>query len=608
MKMILSGNEAVARGAWQWGVRFAAAYPGTPSTEILEALFGYPDLCAQWCVNEKVAFDEGLGASIAGARVLVAMKHVGLNVAADSLMTASYTGIGGGFVVVSCDDPGMHSSQNEQDNRNYAAFAKVPLLEPADSQECLDFVGRALDLSERFDTPVLLRLTTRISHSRCVVETVGSRQVPEPRPFVKQPEKYVMVPAYARVRHRLVEQRMSALAEFSETTDLNRIEPGEDDFGLVSSGVSYQYAKEAFPNAAVFKLGFSYPLPLKRLREFVATIGRVYVIEELDPFIEERLRAAGISVQGKALLSLCGEYSPLAIRRAIHRDLHGEPPLSSHPSPPVTDLPPRPPVLCPGCPHRGIFYALHCLNVNVMGDIGCYTLGVLPPLLAMDSCICMGAGVGMGIGMDKVSERGRTVAVVGDSTFIHAGIPALVDMAWNRSASVLIILDNRTTAMTGRQPTAASSPTGSPRGSTGFQPVTNHGQSARGGHATQDSPPLDLVRLCQAAGIEDVAVVDPYRLDKVFETLRRALASDRPSVIITNRPCGLLAGVERQAPLTIDADLCQGCLECAELACPALVVEQDRARIVQDLCRGCTLCMQVCDLGAVVSRNKTGEA
>jgi len=582
MKTVLSGNEALARGAWQAGVMFAAAYPGTPSTEILESLQGYREVHAQWAVNEKVAFDEALGASMGGARALVSMKHVGLNVAADSFMTASYTGVGGGLVVVSCDDPGMHSSQNEQDNRNYAAFAKAPLLEPADSQECLEFVGRAFDLSEQFDTPVLLRLTTRISHTRCVVETDGKRQIPTGRGFAKEPEKYVMVPAYARVRHRIVEERLAALAAFAETTDLNRSESGSGDFGLIASGISYQYAKEAFPEAPIFKLGFSYPLPLRRLREFVASVGRVYVIEELDPFIEERLLAAGIPVRGKALLSLCGEYTPRAIHEAINKDLGRPSPLASGLSPLTSSLPPRPPVLCPGCPHRGILYALNRLKVNVMGDIGCYTLGALPPLLAMDSCVCMGASVGLGVGLDKVSERGRTVAVVGDSTFIHSGIPPLIDMAWNRGAGVLIILDNRTTAMTGRQPTAASSPTGSARTD-----------------VLEGAPPLDLVRLCQAAGIEDVAVVDPYRLDQVFETLRRALASERPSVIITNRPCGLLATVERQEPLAIDADLCQGCLQCAELACPALVVEGDQARIVEELCRGCTLCSQVCDFGAV---------
>jgi indolepyruvate ferredoxin oxidoreductase alpha subunit len=591
MKRILSGNEAVAHGAWRYGVAFAAAYPGTPSTEILESLLTYRDLHAQWCVNEKVAFDEALGASMGGVRVLVAMKHVGLNVAADSLMTASYTGVGGGFVVVSCDDPGMHSSQNEQDNRHYAAFAKIPLLEPSDSRECLEFVGLALDLSERFDTPVLLRLTTRIAHTRCLVETNDSRVEPQRKGMIKQPEKYVMVPAYARVRHRLVEQRLLALADASEANNLNRIEPGDGDFGLIASGVSYQYAREAFPNAPMFKLGFSYPLPLKRLRQFVAGVGRAYVIEELDPFVEDRLLAAGIPVRGKSLLSLCGEYTPLAIRRAVDADLGRSSPPTSHLPPPASDLPPRPPVMCPGCPHRGIFYALKDLKVNVMGDIGCYTLGALPPLLAMDSCVCMGASVGLGTGLDRVSERGRTVAVIGDSTFVHSGVAPLIDMVWNRSQAVLIILDNQTTAMTGHQPTAASSATGS---------------SADG--TPEESAPLDLVRLCKAAGVKDVTVVDPYRLDRIFAALRQALAGDRPSVIITNRPCGLLATVQRQAPLAIDADLCQGCLQCAQLACPALVVEGEKGRIVQELCRGCTLCSQVCSFGAVaLPRNAAAD-
>lgn len=581
MRMILSGNEAVAYGAWLHGVRFAAAYPGTPSTEILETLMRFDDIRAQWSVNEKVAFDEAMGASMGGARSLVAMKHVGLNVAADSLMTCSYTGVGAGLVVVSCDDPGMHSSQNEQDNRTYAAFAKIPMLEPADSQECLEFVGRAFEISERFDTPVLLRLTTRISHTRCVVETDGERLDIPPKGFSKSPEKYVMLPAHARLRHRVVERRLADLAEFSEQTDLNRVEGEGDGFGLIAAGICFQYAREAFPEAPIFKLGMSYPLPVRRLREFANRVGRAYVIEELDPFVEERLLAAGIAVRGKALLDRCGEYSPSAIRRAIERDLgcdrRGELPESA----PVEDLPPRPPVMCPGCPHRSVFYALKRLKVAVMGDIGCYTLGALPPLSAMDSCLCMGASVGMGFGLDAVSERGRTVAVIGDSTFIHSGIAPLIDMAWNRGAGVLVILDNRTTAMTGRQPTAASSPCGANIGEVG------------------SVAPIDLVRLCKAAGVEDVSVVDPYRLEDVFETLRRALASERPSVVITNRPCRLLQAAERGAPYAIDGSVCRTCRLCAELACPAIVVEGDGMRIIEQLCTGCSLCAQLCKVGAI---------
>jgi len=592
MKVVLSGNEAVARGAWLFGVRFAAAYPGTPSTEILEALLRCPDVEARWCVNEKVAFDEALGASMGGLRALAAMKHVGLNVAADSLMTASYTGVGGGLVVVSCDDPGMHSSQNEQDNRNYAAFAKIPMLEPADSQECLEFVGRALELSERFDTPVLLRLTTRLSHTRCVVEAGGERLAVEAKGFAKQPEKYVMVPAYARVRHEIAEKRLRALAEFSDSTVLNRIEPGGEEFGLIAAGVSYQYAKEAFPEAPIFKLGMSYPLPLRRLREFVESVGRAYVVEELDPFIEQRLKAEGIEVRGKALLSPCGEYTPAAIRRAIEADM-GRPAKGATVSvpAPVEDLPPRPPVMCPGCPHRGVFYTLGRLKVRVMGDIGCYTLGALPPLLAMDSCVCMGASVGLGIGLDKASEPGRTVAVIGDSTFLHSGIAPLVDMAWNRSGGVLLILDNRTTAMTGRQPTAASSPTG-----------TNEPCAAG------ESPPIEFEALCRAAGIEDVAVVDPFDLGALDEALKKALADERPSVIITNRPCILLSQAERRPPLAVDEDLCRGCGQCTKLGCPAIVVEDEVAKILPLLCTGCGLCAQVCKFDAIGPPAQSVEA
>ena len=583
MRVVLSGNEAVARGAWQHGVTFAAAYPGTPSTEILETILAeYSAIRGQWAVNEKVAFDEALGASIGGARVLVAMKHVGLNVAADSLMTAAYTGVGGGFVVVSADDPGMHSSQNEQDNRNYAAFARIPLLEPADSQECLEFTGRALAISEQFDTPVLLRLTTRLSHTRCVVETTGGRTETPRRPFERRPEKYVMVPAYARARRRLLEERLARLTAFAETTDLNREEPGAGDFGLIASGVAYQYAKEAFPEAPLFKLGFAYPLPVERLRAFVARVGRVYVIEELDPFFELRLLAAGIPVRGKALLSPCGEYTPAAIRNAIHKALGR--PITTAPAPePVADLPPRPPVMCPGCAHRGIFYALKSLKVRVMGDIGCYTLGALPPLQAMDSCVCMGASVGMGAGLDAVSEPGRTVAVIGDSTFLHSGVAPLIDMAWNRGASVLIILDNRTTAMTGRQPTAASAASG----------------RALDGASDGATPPIDLVALCRAAGIDDVTVVDPYDLRAVFTALRRALQSERPSVILTNRPCGLLVRERPAAPFAFDAELCSNCTQCAQLACPAILAEDERMGNQREICVACSLCAQVCAFGAI---------
>ena len=582
--LLMSGNEAIARGAWEAGCRFGAGYPGTPSSEILPALTALGDCYTEWSVNEKCALEAASGASLTGARSIVTMKHVGLNVAADPFFTLSYTGVGGGLVVVSADDPAMHSSQNEQDNRQYARAAKVPMLEPCTAQEALEFTRLAFELSEQFDTPVLLRETTRLSHGDGIV-TVGERGVGSgPCAPEKQAEKYVMIPARARQRRVVMAERTRKLREFSERTELNRREPGDPAIGIISSGMAYEYAKEVRPDASFLKLGFTWPLPERLIRGFAASVVKLYVIEELDLFLTEQIRALGVTVEPLPESLQLGELSPARVRAALQgADALAEVDAS---------LPMRPPQLCAGCPHRGVFHILRKLKLFVAGDIGCYTLGTLPPLLALDTCLCMGAGVGQVHGINQAcGGKQRAVAVIGDSTFVHSGVAPLIDMVWNRSQAVLIILDNQTTAMTGHQPTAASSATGS---------------SADG--TPEESAPLDLVRLCKAAGVKDVTVVDPYRLDRIFAALRQALAGDRPSVIITNRPCGLLATVQRQAPLAIDADLCQGCLQCAQLACPALVVEGEKGRIVQELCRGCTLCSQVCSFGAVaLPRNAAAD-
>ena len=441
-KMLLTGNEAIALGAYEHGVQVASAYPGTPSTEILETLAKYKDIHAQWSPNEKVALEVALGASIAGVRALCAMKHVGVNIAADPLFTCAYTGINGGLVLVSADDPGMHSSQNEQDNRIYARFAKIGLLEPADSQEAKDMTGQALTISEQFDVPVMLRTTTRISHSKSLV-TRGNPPERKPQEYVKNAAKYVAVPANSRGRRLIVEERMQEMARFSEETELNRIEWGDKQIGIITSGIAYQYVKEALPQASVFKLGFTNPLPLKRIAAFAQEVEQLWVVEELEPFIEEQVRAAGIEVHGgKAQLTSMGEYSASLIRQAVLNEAAA----AAQPAP----VPIRPPVLCPGCPHRGVFYALRRNRKLVTGDIGCYTLGAQAPLAAIDTTICMGASIPVALGMQKAKPElaGQVVAVIGDSTFLHSGITGLVDTVYNQAASTIIILDNRITAMT----------------------------------------------------------------------------------------------------------------------------------------------------------------
>jgi len=572
-KALLSGNEAVARGAYEAGCRFAAAYPGTPSTEILENIAGYGPIDAQWSPNEKVAFEVAMGASFGGVRSLVAMKHVGLNVAADPLFTSSYVGVNGGFVIITADDPGMHSSQNEQDNRRYAKFAKLPCLEPSDSQEAKEFVGQALDISERFDTPVLLHLTTRICHSKGLV-TLGRRHRLRRKEYHKDARKRLIIPAHARVRHSVVERRLKELERFSNRTTLNRIERGTSDLGVVTSGVAYQYAREVFPRASFLKIGMSFPFPHQLARRFARGVNKIYVVEEMEPVLEEELRLTGIPVTGKERIPVEGELSPEAVRQAFF----GKRRRQSAPAARVG----RPPVLCPGCPHTGLFYTLKRLKIGSTGDIGCYTLGALPPLNAMDTCICMGASIGNALGMEKA--RGpegaqKMVAVIGDSTFLHSGMTGLLDVVYNHGTTTVIILDNRTTAMTGHQD----------------HPGT--GRTLKGDPASM----VDLKKLCQALGVDDVVEVDPHDLKATREAVKQAVGKRHPSVVITRRPCLLSREADQTAePLSVDEAICTACGRCLELGCPAIVRQPNgKAEIQKYLCVGCGLCRQVCPQGAI---------
>jgi len=575
VRLLLSGNEAIARGSYEAGVTVACGYPGTPSTEILETIVQWPEVQAQWSPNEKVAFEVALGAAVAGARALVTMKHVGLNVAADPLFTAAYTGINGGLVVVVADDPGMHSSQNEQDSRHYARSAKVPMLEPSDSAEARAMAMLAFELSERFDTPVLLRSSTRISHSKSPV-AVGERRVPDAKHFRRDPRKYVMVPANARERRKVLEQRLRDLAQFSEQTELNRAEYRDTSLGIVTSGVSYQYVREALPHASVLKLGMVYPLPASAVREFASRVERLCVVEELDPFLEEQIRGLGIHVEGKSLIPAYGELDPDIVAHAIdHHGLHewadGEP---------GDDLPARPPVMCPGCPHRAVFFVLAKIGATVFGDIGCYTLGVAPPLSAMHTCVCMGAGVGMALGAQKAGLTGPVVAVIGDSTFVHSGITPLIDIVYNRGAATVLILDNRTTAMTGRQD----------------HPATGRTLSGEETHE------LDLAALAGAVGVKDVRVVDPYDMYALEQAVRAAVNHPAPSVVVVRRACALADRRSWKAAMHVDPDLCTSCGLCGRLGCPALrppVGRDSIASIDPILCTGCGECAQLCPHNAI---------
>ncbi len=593
MRELLSGNEAVARGVYEAGVKLAAAYPGTPSTEILETLAErYRSVYSQWSPNEKVAFEVGIGASIGGARALVTMKHVGVNVAADPLMTFSYTGVNGGFVLVSADDPEMHSSQNEQDNRYYAKFAQIPMLEPSDSQEAKDMVVTAYELSELFDTPVLLRLTTRISHSKGVVELSEPVEGPD-RKFVKDPGKYVMIPSNARGRHAVVVERLEKLRKFTEETPLNSVEDNGSKIGIITGGVAYQYAKEVAPDLDYLKLGMSYPLPMEKIGEFIRSHEKVIVVEELEPFYEEQIKAAGYDIAGKEFFGPLGELSPKRVAEGLHlAGVIGE--VAAAVIPPADNMFPRPPVLCPGCPHRGAFMALRKLKVTVTGDIGCYTLGVLKPLNALDTCICMGASIGNAIGMERVQgSRNGTVAVIGDSTFFHSGITGVLDAVYNKSNVTIIILDNRATAMTGGQQ----------------HPGT--GKTLMG----EDAVNVEIEPLVRALGVQNVRTLDAYDYDAAIDTIKEEMEKPGPSIIVTTRPCVLMPKRIMDEPYVVDLDLCNGCGACFRVSCPAIAASDEtnkhghpKAVIDTTLCTGCTLCAQICPEEAIVLKSQFVKA
>ncbi len=574
MKELLIGNMAIARGAYEAGVRVATAYPGTPSTEIISSLAQYDDVYAEWAPNEKVAMEVGAGASIGGARTLVAMKHVGVNVAADPLYTFAYTGVSGGLVIVSADDPGMHSSQNEQDNRGYGRFAKLLVLEPSDSQEALDFTKLAFDLSEEYDTPVMLRVTTRLSHSQTMVECGRRNDVPL-KEYKKNPAKYVMLPGYARGRHVVVEERIIKLKEYAETTPLNKIEWGSRELGIITSGVAYQYVKEVMPEASILKLGMVNPLPEKLVKGFAAQVNRLVVVEELEPVIEEQVKSWGIKVEGKELFTLLGEYTPEMIEIKLGQGQPGQKFGLDK------EIPARPPLLCAGCPHRGVFYTLNKMKLTVMGDIGCYTLGALSPLEGMDACICMGASIGTALGMEKGQGEiyaNKIVAVIGDSTFVHSGITPLIDVVYNQGTSTVLILDNDTTAMTGHQDHPATGRT-----------VKN-----------QPTRKLDIEALVRAIGVEHVRVVDPLDLYQLESALTEELNRREPSVIISKRPCVLINKAPAKERYTVDAELCKGCKICLKLGCTGIsFIEEDKKAVTTSSCVACGLCPQVCKFDAV---------
>lgn len=578
-KQLLLGNQAVAQGAWEAGVTVATAYPGTPSTEITEAMSTYAGVYSEWSPNEKVALEVAIGSSMGGARTLCCMKHVGVNVAADPLFTAAYTGVNGGLVVVVADDPGMHSSQNEQDSRYYARSAHIPMLEPADSQESLDFTKRAFALSEQYDTPIFLRMVTRVSHSRSLTQT-GSRVEKALPEYEKNPGKYVMMPGYARKRHVAVEAREEKLLAEIGSLGLNRVEYGDLSLGVICSGSAYNYVKEALPQASVLKLGMVYPLDQELIRSFAAKVDKLVVIEELEPYFEDAIRAMGITVHaGKDKTGLQGEL----FARKIGHLFAGEPEAGPMETP---DIPARPPVLCPGCPHRALFTVLAKLKLHVTADIGCYTLGALPPLNAVDSVVCMGASIGMALGMEKArgAEFGqKTVAVIGDSTFVHSGITGLIDVVYNKGISTVIIADNSTTGMTGHQP----NPT------TGFD---IYGQA---------SPQLDLEKLCQAVGVTSIRVIDPHKQKEFEQIVKEELEKECVSVIIARHPCILLFK-DRVEPCYIDTADCINCGLCLKLGCPAIIKTQDKIVIDSSLCKGCLLCAGGCPKKAIKKKEQGG--
>lgn len=579
MKQLMLGNAAVARGLYEAGCSVASSYPGTPSTEITEEAAKYDAIYCEWAPNEKVAMETAFGACLAGKRSFCGMKHVGLNVAADPLFTISYTGVNAGMVIAVADDAGMHSSQNEQDSRHYAIAAKVPMLEPSDSAEALAFAKRAYEISEEFDTPVILKMCTRVSHSQSLVE-LGERTEVE-KPYEKNIAKYVMMPGNAIRRHPVVEERTRKLTEFAETCDLNRVEMGGTSMGVITSSTSYQYVKEVFGDSvSVLKLGMVNPLPVKLILDFASKVDKLVVVEELDSIIEDHCRKLGLKVWGKNVLPLEGEFSQNLVASKLGGTVHTGKPLEDA-------IPPRPPVMCAGCPHRGLFYTLNKNKCTVLGDIGCYTLGAVAPLSAMDMTLCMGGSISGIHGFNKArgeETEGKTVAVIGDSTFMHSGMTGLANIAYNQSNSTVIILDNSITGMTGHQqnPTTGYNIKGDPAGK------------------------IDLESLCKAMGFNRVRVVDPYDLKACDQAVKEELAANEPSVIISRRPCALLKYVKHNAPLAVNKDKCIGCKSCMKIGCPAISIKEGKAWVDNTLCVGCGVCEQLCPVGAFESTGKEG--
>ena len=579
MKQLMLGNAAVARGLYEAGCSVASSYPGTPSTEITEEAAKYDAIYCEWAPNEKVAMETAFGACLAGKRSFCGMKHVGLNVAADPLFTISYTGVNAGMVIAVADDAGMHSSQNEQDSRHYAIAAKVPMLEPSDSAEALAFAKRAYEISEEFDTPVILKMCTRVSHSQSLVE-LGERTEAE-KPYEKNIAKYVMMPGNAIRRHPVVEERTRKLTEFAETCDLNRVEMGGTSMGVITSSTSYQYVKEVFGDSvSVLKLGMVNPLPVKLILDFASKVDKLVVVEELDSIIEDHCRKLGLKVWGKNVLPLEGEFSQNLVASKLGGTVHTGKTLEDA-------IPPRPPVMCAGCPHRGLFYTLNKNKCTVLGDIGCYTLGAVAPLSAMDMTLCMGGSISGIHGFNKArgeETEGKTVAVIGDSTFMHSGMTGLANIAYNQSNSTVIILDNSITGMTGHQqnPTTGFNIKGDPAGK------------------------IDLEALCRAMGFNRVRVVDPYDLKETDRAVKEELAANEPSVIISRRPCALLKYVKHKAPLKVNTDKCIGCKSCMKIGCPAISMKEGKAHVDFTQCVGCGVCQQLCPVDAFESTGKEG--